>query len=31
VEFFSLDKKGSTGPLLDNIALVPVSGEEKRK
>ena len=31
VEFLSLDEGGSFGPLLDNIALVPVSEEEKKK
>ncbi|HTU91569.1 MAG TPA: choice-of-anchor C family protein [Gemmataceae bacterium] len=31
VEFISLDKEGGGGPFLDNIALVPVSGDEKKK
>jgi choice-of-anchor C domain-containing protein len=31
VEFLSLDKEGAFGPLLDNIALVPVRGAEHKK
>lgn len=30
LEFLSLDKKGNCGPLLDNIALVPVREERKK-
>jgi choice-of-anchor C domain-containing protein len=31
VEFLSLDKEGGVGPLVDNISLVPVDEEDKKK